>query len=827
MTDLPLPASQPAAVLAAEKPKRGSKWKIRTEAATDKCDPDDVASVRLCAKRLGTTEELIRAAVATASVPPPPPAALAEPVVTVAAKDGSSRYQLAGFEAALTSKASDKHEELLQWEDERLSALDVDVLDAARGFTCDDVREWVSWPGVPPARWAWRTKSNGLRFIFFEPDAAGVAALHAILAPWAADPRVKRIELLRRIHRPPPGHQIVTPPVGSYDWLKRLRGAGGCESVPQGDIDMWLEARGATFTPGGRLAHIYCPIAPEPYSGRDPVVMSDEGLLCFRCAGTRGRGFRSWSSLLDAPGGDASEPQPDGLLAMGEHYVHWEHARWVLRALLPAFEDRVLRPAYSKLLAVLHPEEPDRVAAAFASDLCFIRGTHHWIRTTDWKDHGSISHRSIGRLPSVAKSMPLADLALGTGPLPGYTPILPVAHAIDRPVIRGPWLLIPRPVPCAEPVGIPADFDALQTELLHIFQGASPTWVKAAVLLVAGAIQAQKGLPSPPLTLLTGPPGSGKGVAVALARGALGSPDGDVDMLATPDKIAEGIGNGLENGALIIFADEVGKAGGLWRESAPLLKLSDTHSWRKLHVGRCTAPFTAHLVLATSTSPRGTLTLPEFNRRLGWVDLPRIPFTASSTEATGELLSNFWADRIAKGIGVPSLARMRETPRGSALAAALIAAGKELLARFDGECWATLVRRYMGATAVEYADRPEDELLSTIVRGLYSCWLDEAVPLTEERYHGWIGCWADGPEQAAVNRPAKVLSLWLTGEEASDELHARLMRLETADVVETCRLQADLDIRLETRRHGRRVYVRFRGPWKDRRLFPPTDSRPA
>lgn len=800
-----------------ERPTRGVRWTARSGDRADRFDPDDAAQLRRAARSLGVEEAEIRAAVAAARADLVDEAPGREaPTLEIRAWDVGSKDDPERWPDIRTAIRQSQRE-LLAWEGtEQLAALDFDVRDGER-FTESELAPLVEAQAAPLPSMGWITKSGGVRLIF-EPaeglNAKQRACLYILLTSLALDDRLIRVELLPRTRRPPPRHRVIesTRGDGVADLPGRIRMQGGEASVTLEEIQTWLEERGLGY---GRHPHTSCPIDPCVTSGTPPVVIGEDGIFCYRCDGLTGRGWRPWSALV----GREETAGYDPIAAMGIHMTHWVHAKLILRASIPIAPDGILRPGYDALLRVLHPEDEDRVKRVFDPNLAFVRGQGCWLRSDDLVPHDSIGPGSLRLLPWTDGNPARVDRALGGGVVPGYVPIVPVAHLVPIPEWRHPVILVPRPIGSLAD-GPPLSWEECQGALREAMGGVRDEWLYLVLGLTVGALRAQKGSPMPPISVVHAPSGSGKGAAIAAAEGILGSARAGINLAAAnPQEIGTSIGMGLEAGAMILFGDELGKVRGFWEKCSPLLTLCDQHVWRKLHVGMVTSPVRAHVVLAASTLPRGLTSMPEFDRRAAIFRLPRV---------TG---ASRWEGGVERTFNVPSLSRLRESPLGSRLAEGVILHARTFVPDAPLDPWPEQAALF-GATRIMDGDEEHEAMLRTVLN-LYKLWVspdgEAALGSGEERYPGWLACWVRaGSYGSKANEAARIYEAWNSPEDPGEERIARALRLETLDL--TPLLGSGEDIRLVIRHHGQRAYVRFfnnRAPKSKERLDATLFPRPG
>jgi hypothetical protein len=159
---------------------------------------------------------------------------------------------------------------------------------------------------------------------------------------------------------------------GAGAWLP-----GGVMEPGDPTVDEWLETHG--LVRGQRYEHDKCPMDPGGDAMRQPVVVLDAGVFCYRCAargislGSRKPGLATYSALAGVQGaGDV------GRLVTNK--VHWGQARWVLteRYDLP---ESLARLGYAAALKAAHEDmQDDEVAAVFRKEtLDMARSGNAWM----------------------------------------------------------------------------------------------------------------------------------------------------------------------------------------------------------------------------------------------------------------------------------------------------------------------------------------------------------------------------------------------------------------------------------------------------------------
>ena len=271
--------------------------------------------------------------------------------------------------------------------------------------------------------------------------------------------------------------------------------------------------------------------------------------------------------------------------------------------------------------------------------------------------------------------------------------------------------------------------------------------------------------PQPPIVILTGGSGSGKGALAAFTAGVLGRPVGHLQFDGVQE-FAMSIGEGLESRACLLFGDEVGKSESWWNLSGAILRLGAVHSWRRLYHGHVTSPVRAAVVLAGSTLPAGMLTMPEMVRRAAVARL--VGLDASATKE--------WSEGVRRYLGVDSLEGLRSTPEGASGADAYI---RHARAQILGRALPTWVQLGTELGLERMTDMEEMCEIAGLVSGLRAEWDRGAARIAAGPRRGWMRAWKTGAEDG----PADLVEDYLDVNAGPKERHAKLSTLQTAGVM--------------------------------------------
>ena len=830
-------------------PARGSYLVVESGGVAVRVHRDDPASIRRAARELAVDEAVVRQALADYAAAPPPAAPI--PVLDVATvrvwNPGVDPVQIGAntpLDALLEglSVGESRALDFVGWDNRRvLAALDVDV--EGGYFTEDELTSIVGSNPGPLPRLAWLTKSRGLRYVFTSDDGAGYrltaeekAGVFALLAPALAHPKVKKAELIAVTRRPPGGLASVfsADDLGRYgvrDLKGRLRALGGDEAVTEAEKATWLEEHGMEV--GRRYDHSRCPGDPCPTSGTDPVVVHDDGVKCFRCAGSSGRGYFPWAWLIGRKSSTHAhgEAATDPALAAAVARIHWGHAEYLLAARYPRLTPPLRRYGYSGLLKILNNLDPDvldLVADVMSPRHVVLRGETGWL--SEEREPVVLSTAAVRSLPWSRGQAYMADLGVSDAKLPGFAPVRPTRGLVDVPT----WddadraVLLPRHPKATEakPAGQAGVDEALAR--LADTVGLHAAHLKAIKLLVVGSLLAERAKAAPPMVLIDGASGSGKGLVVHLAAGVFGERPVKLDTVGAAEEFDRSLGDGAERGAAILFGDEVGKIEGFWTKSSSLLQTTGYVSWRAMYRGHVTARLRSLVVLAGSTLPAGLTSMAELHRRMVVVHLP----------GADPAVSRAWSERLAASYdGVADASQLRTSPFGAELCEALLGWGRAYVDALGASppSWVDVATDLGGEPL---SSEEDGDHLEEVVRAVYDAWRTAPIgafvsPKNRLAFaSGWLRAYStSGADEA---KPlADVIGEFLgRDDDMSDKARAvtigRLGKLESAD----CRRILGVGVRLRAKIHGRKVYLRFlsddnRRAWRDdATAFPPPTATP-
>lgn len=315
--------------------------------------------------------------------------------------------------------------------------------------------------------------------------------------------------------------------------------------------------------------------------------------------------------------------------------VHIDHVTFVLRAMLPSTDERLLVGGYAAILLTLHArriaadgEFLAEVRAATTPGLFnVVRGIGVWM-TTPYLEEISLSPAALKSLPAFSSPIEV-DQARSSGTLPGFKPLRPInagavlgpyagrsdgtvpARRARRPGEAGPLDMRSRPS------------NALVTEawtiLEHEFPGISRDYLSTLIIM---AFKAQQADGPAPMLVVTGDTGSGKGGTQHVAAAMLGGVAASVRLTGAAKDFARSLGLALsQDGACLTYVDEVGRSAGVYASLEPLLAIHRTFRFDVKYGNEREIAVTAPVSLIGSTLPKAITGSPEMARRCVGIQL--------------------------------------------------------------------------------------------------------------------------------------------------------------------------------------------------------------
>lgn len=463
--------------------------------------------------------------------------------------------------AKFLDNLSGDRETIVEWDDtQALGCLDVD-------YHGDNVpsQEWLDTTAstsLLPKPYVWHLTPRGLHA--FYPAVAGltgeeVAAVAALR--WRTLDPTAGVELKRQLRCP--GAATLRKAV-SYEslatFVNDFLGASG-------DVDpsSWLEANGLEI--GRRYPHDQCPIEPTVASdNRDPVVVSDSGVFCHRCAGLgrqKGRnraGYVPFSSLIGNSG--------SGILGtLVRRKTHWGHAQHVLDAYLGITGD-MARLAYRAALKLFHGEDVSGVFRPETSTL--VRMDGRWATVNEGYTFPKDIQPLLGILPACqfddGKPNP-AQVCLFSQPTLdltdlGYPSVQVIRGAkVSTRVLGTSRLVVSSPAPWLKEYGsvffpryvVPAarmPEGECWSVIESVFPKVNRLYLKT-LIIARGCNEAQVGLPQH--LVVDGVTSAGKTAHVQIAASVLGDVVTAVPACPDTDRFRSAVRDASERGSFVGF----------------------------------------------------------------------------------------------------------------------------------------------------------------------------------------------------------------------------------------------------------------------------------
>lgn len=412
-------------------------------------------------------------------------------------------------------------------------------------------------------------------------------------------------------------------------------------------VNALLEQKGLTL--GRRYNHKFCPIEPDEPSHGEPVYVGDAGIFCQRCSAKgviygsrRTPGFVPYVALI---GGMDSE-----LYEMAMKGVHWEHARYVLRAMF-RLDENILRLAYTCSLKMLHGAGSPIVAGAFNCD-SIARVGGKWIFSDD-PNHTVVDKSSknlLAKLPvtwnvwrtdtniytakvDIAKVESINHVGRSLKEL-GYSDLTPIhgmqmwgrklPYSADTIPFLDKFLHLPpdrRPQYISKAKRTPEIVDASWQLLEAVFPGIDRNFVKTLIAVRGVAESGNNNV----FLCVCGPAGSGKSTTTAIVAGLLGDKHGEVPYQKDTIRFRQAINDVVAGGSYVVV-DEIFKTALKEKQTfrqaidcvLTMTKNSRTH---KLYVGSIPMPSNAVFVFTDIEVPQEVRDDIQLARRLIYLRL--------------------------------------------------------------------------------------------------------------------------------------------------------------------------------------------------------------
>ncbi len=507
--------------------------------------------------------------------------------------------------------------DVIEWDGfGQLCCLDIDYHD---GTPVPD-REWLDAlvrSRLSPQPYAWHFSRGGGLHLFYlgddtftGDDLAAVAALRFRAIDSSAGLELKHVV------RGPGAEPVYCD--GRHDNGSTVLGEWfAAEGTDEEARDRWLESEGMEL--GQRYDHSKCPICPtpdEPGAKRDPVLVSENGVMCFVCQG-KGRalgcrrpGFASWGAILGAPAsGDVG--------VMIRRITNWGHARWVLTEKY-GMPEPLAKRAYRAALKSFHADKDtyNLIPGAFneiTGDL--TRSNNQWMNLKASYQYTKDIDPILGLLPvaqrydgekDAVRADPAAVSLLTQGmdltdwgfpnvdSVHGFkiaAQFLPNVSGRTQVAVPNPELVrrspryVPRYVRPSERMSEDAAWAIIESVVPRIDR----TLIKTAICAFGSAQETRAGLT--PIVFVSGPSGAAKTSTIMIAAGIYGTKVQSTIFNADTDRFYQSLFAGAQSGPAVmlneLIKDAARSRGRLTPREAldPILNLTPDSSSHALYRG--------------------------------------------------------------------------------------------------------------------------------------------------------------------------------------------------------------------------------------------------
>lgn len=477
------------------------------------------------------------------------------------------------LEALLAALAVEPEEEsVLRWDDDELLAC-VD-LDVDAGDERDDGGLLVLLEDLQPApALAWTTHGGGVRLVYAALDGFEAREVAAVAAMnLAATQRHSALEIKHETRHPLCPDRLGRRcgaivrreqrfDAASFRRHLRLHEAGDEE------VTAWLEERGMAV--GGRYDHSRCPVAPSDRGGRQPVLVGEKGVHCFvceadgACAGSSRPGFFPFAHLCGTP-------RASSVYRCLENAVHWGHARYVFEGLgLPAHHARLV---YSAGIAMFRGRED--AGRCFAAGRDMVRIGDRWTNECGEPYTRDVS-AILASLPACTfrdeKGRVRVDrtrVAVFEQPFDlskyGYDSLVPVfgcrlwPESSARTAVVQTRDLASLDNAHLRPRLLRASERVPEEAMWRAFEEPCPGLDRNLIqLLVAARAVAEGGESMPPMVFVTGVTGASKSLSVHLAASVCGDRNTEVVWSTNVDRMRQAVMDAATAGTYVTFNEVI------------------------------------------------------------------------------------------------------------------------------------------------------------------------------------------------------------------------------------------------------------------------------
>ena len=704
-------------------------------------------------------------------------------------------------------------EPLIVWRDtDALAVLDVDLHQVPFDRRPGEF-DWTARAETltPRPSGYWMTHGRGLRLVYVE--AAGLTA-----EEWCAVAAVRLagVEPLATCEikgdTRHPGYPRKGQTAGAVAWTTQTADVSalalwtGRRECDDAEAAAWLAERG--MRPGEKYPHDRCPIDPGHVSGGDdPVRVLGGGIYCHSCAGrglTRGSRTPGTVPFSYLVGGFVGSAVGACIRAL----THWEHARYVVAEHL-GFSGRVAQLAYSAALKIHHPGDP-RIPGVFSSGGNLVRFENRWVNLfgQSYKkdirpilatlpacqvpadDGAKTSQELVARLdqPTDLAAYGYHDLT----PIWGcrvYSHFLPLRDPNVTPIVLQTAQYRPESMTDFRPVYLPASSRRVSEEAAWaLIEECAPGLNRAAVkLLLAakGCVEGGQGIH--PMVFISGPTRSAKSSTVNVAAAIAGDGNTEVTFDPSIERVRQQINEAKEYGSYATFNEFIkdGMHNGKTHLGImdQILNFTESSTSHKLYVGPVPMGRPPVFVWTDTAVPTSVKQDGQLARRLVHVHLPR---------------KVRWDVALAKtGVHKPRFIRSdaRYTHACNVILSAVIDEffkSPLIFGDIAGRLGFSLLSESKEAVECEAALK---DLFNAACKA----------PDTSNRYtgRGWKLIDRENPE-------CPLVECWRAVCDESEGKRDGFFESRKASSADWSELVgADVDIEFETRKHGRKLYVRW------------------
>lgn len=478
------------------------------------------------------------------------------------------------LEAALREEP--EVESVVRWDGQKeMCAVDLDFDRDGLQFT----ELLVALDGFQPQPcFAWTTHGGGVRLVYVaagdhtaEEIAAVAASNFVALHPHAS---VELKHETRHPRGPGPGGTLCSEVSRRQQTFDRRTIAKllGVRVATDAETAQWLEERGLEL--GQRYDHAACPVAPSDRGGRRPVLVGENGVMCFVCeaagvcSGSSKPGFFPYAHLCGSR-------QSTVLYSMLENGTHWEHAKFFVPNVLGTVAP-FARLVYSAgLVEFRGRHDADR---CFVAGRDFVRMSDRWTNCCGEPYHGDVKP-ILAQLPACSfvdengrvrvdrgKTVVLSQsFDLTKYGYPSAEPIFgiemwPNENRPGRVVVQTRELSADSAAPLRPMYECTAQRTP-EDRVKDEFNACCPGFRWEFLLLLIAARGVAEGAASePPMVFVTGPTGASKSLSVFLAASVCGDRNTEVVWCPNSDRLRQAVVDATSSGTFVTFNEVLKEA---------------------------------------------------------------------------------------------------------------------------------------------------------------------------------------------------------------------------------------------------------------------------